>query len=105
MSKADAVENAKKVKFGILDIHGIMTDNTLYYTQEGMKSEAFSLTDKQGIKALRDEGIDVSFLTSKISRADEAMGKIYGLPTENLWGSSAKIALVEEFQKKTGLKD
>jgi 3-deoxy-D-manno-octulosonate 8-phosphate phosphatase (KDO 8-P phosphatase) len=105
MSKADAVENAKKVKFVILDIHGIMTDNTLYYTQEGMKSEAFSLTDKQGIKALRDEGIDVSFLTSKISRADEAMGKIYGLPTENLWGSSAKIALVEEFQKKTGLKD
>ncbi len=105
MSKADAVERAKKVKFVILDIHGIMTDNTLYYTQEGMKSEAFSLTDKQGIKALRDEGIDVSFLTSKISRADEAMGKIYGLPTENLWGSSAKIALVEEFQKKTGLKD
>jgi 3-deoxy-D-manno-octulosonate 8-phosphate phosphatase (KDO 8-P phosphatase) len=105
MSKADAVENAKKVKFVILDIHGIMTDNTLYYTQEGMKSEAFSLTDKQGIKALRDEGIDVSFLTSKISRADEAMGKIYGLPMENLWGSSAKIALVEEFQKKTGLKD
>jgi 3-deoxy-D-manno-octulosonate 8-phosphate phosphatase (KDO 8-P phosphatase) len=105
MSKADAVEKAKKVKFVILDIHGIMTDNTLYYTQEGMKSEAFSLHDKQGIKALTDAGIGVSFLTSKVSRADEQMGKIYGLPTENLWGSSAKIARVEEFEKVSGFTD
>jgi 3-deoxy-D-manno-octulosonate 8-phosphate phosphatase (KDO 8-P phosphatase) len=105
MSKAEAIEKAKKVKFVILDIHGIMTDNTLYYTQEGMKSEAFSLHDKLGIKALMDEGIGVSFLTSKVSRADEQMGKIYGLPAENLWGSSAKIARVEEFQKESGIKD
>jgi 3-deoxy-D-manno-octulosonate 8-phosphate phosphatase (KDO 8-P phosphatase) len=105
MSSADAVEKAKKVKFVILDIHGIMTDNTLYYTQEGMKSEAFSLHDKQGIQALMNAGIGVSFLTSKVSRADEQMGLIYGLPPENLWGSSAKIGRVEEFQKVSGITD
>ena len=52
MSKADAIEKAKKVKFVILDIHGVLTDNTLYYTQDGVKSEAFSLHDRLGIKAL-----------------------------------------------------
>jgi len=97
IAKADAIEKAKKIKFVILDIHGIMTDNTLFYTQDGVKSEAFSLHDRMGIKALMDEGIGVSFLTTKISRADEQMAKIYGLPLENLWGQGAKMARVDQF--------
>jgi len=105
IEKADAKEKAKKVKFVILDIHGIMTDNTLFYTQDGIKSEAFSLHDRIGIKALMDEGIGVSFLTTKISRADEQMAKIYGLPPENLWGQGAKMARVDQFEQETGLKD
>jgi 3-deoxy-D-manno-octulosonate 8-phosphate phosphatase (KDO 8-P phosphatase) len=105
MSKAEAIEKAKKVKFVILDIHGVLTDNTLYYTQEGVKSEAFSLHDRLGIKALTDQGIGVSFLTTKISRADEQMGKIYGIPPEKLWGQGAKMARIDEFQKESGFKD
>ncbi|WP_157067470.1 hypothetical protein [Desulfosarcina cetonica] len=46
-----AIEQAKAVKFVILDIHGILTDNTLYYTNEGTKSECFSLADRIGCKA------------------------------------------------------
>jgi 3-deoxy-D-manno-octulosonate 8-phosphate phosphatase (KDO 8-P phosphatase) len=105
MGMTEAMEKAKKVKFVILDIHGVLTDNTLYYTQTGVKSEAFSLHDRLGIKALVDAGIGVSFLTSKISRADEQMGKIYGIPPEKLWGSSAKIARLDEFEKDSGLTD
>jgi 3-deoxy-D-manno-octulosonate 8-phosphate phosphatase (KDO 8-P phosphatase) len=105
MSKEQATEKAKKVKFVILDIHGVLTDNTLYYTQEGTKSETFSLHDRLGIKALIDSGIGVSFLTTKISRADEQMGKIYGIPPEKLWGQGAKMARVDEFEKESGLKD
>jgi 3-deoxy-D-manno-octulosonate 8-phosphate phosphatase (KDO 8-P phosphatase) len=105
MGKAEAIEKAKKVKFVILDIHGVLTDNTLYYTQEGVKSELFSLHDRLGVKALVDSGIGVSFLTSKISRADEQMGKIYGIPPEKLWGSSAKIGRLDEFEKESGFKD
>jgi 3-deoxy-D-manno-octulosonate 8-phosphate phosphatase (KDO 8-P phosphatase) len=105
MGKAEATEKAKKIKFVILDIHGVLTDNTLYYTQEGVKSEAFSLHDRLGIKALTDQGIGVSFLTTKISRADEQMGKIYGIPPERLWGQGAKMARIDEFQKESGFKD
>ncbi len=105
MGKAEAIEKAKKVKFVILDIHGVLTDNTLYYTQEGVKSETFSLHDRLGIKALTDQGIGVSFLTTKISRADEQMGKIYGIPPERLWGQGAKMARIDEFQKESCFKD
>jgi 3-deoxy-D-manno-octulosonate 8-phosphate phosphatase (KDO 8-P phosphatase) len=105
MIKEDAVEKAKAIKFVIVDIHGVLTDNTLYYTDDGKKSECFSLHDRLGFKALMDSGIKVAFLTSKISRADEQMGKVYGIPQEFLWGSSAKMALLDEKQKELGFTD
>jgi len=105
MNKAEAIEKAKKVKYVILDIHGIMTDNTLYYTQEGTKSELFSLHDKLGIRLLTEAGIPVSLLTTKISRADERMGIIYGIPPEGLWGQGAKMARIDQFEQETGIKD
>lgn len=105
ITKEVAIEKAKKVKFVILDIHGVLTDNTLYYTDDGKKSESFSLHDRLGCTALMEGGINVSFLTSKISRADEQMAKIYKIPPERLWGTSAKMGKLDEFEKESSFKD
>ena len=105
MGRTEALEKAKRVKFVIFDIHGILTDNTLFYTQDGVKSEAFCLHDRIGLKALTDSGIGVSFLTSKVARDVEQMAKIYGVPPDMLWGSSAKMARLDEFEKQSGFKD
>ncbi len=104
-NKEAVVEKAKKVRFVILDIHGVLTDNILYYTEDGKKSECFSLRDRLGCKALMEGGIGLAFLTSKITRTDEQVGKIYGIPPEKLWGTSAKIGKLEEFKKESGLED
>jgi len=104
-SAQEALEKAKKVKFVILDIHGVLTDCVLYYADDGKKSEMFSLHDRLGCKALIEGGIGVAFLTSKITRTDEQVGTIYGVPPEKLWGSSAKIGKLDEFEKETGYKD
>jgi 3-deoxy-D-manno-octulosonate 8-phosphate phosphatase (KDO 8-P phosphatase) len=105
MSKETAMEKAKKVKFVILDIHGVLTDNILYYTEDGKKSECFSLRDRLGCKALMEGGIGLAFLTSKITRTDEQVGKIYGIPPEKLWGTSAKMGKLEEFKTESGFGD
>jgi len=104
-NKEMAIEKAKKVRFVILDIHGVLTDNILYYTEDGKKSECFSLRDRLGCKALMEGGIGLAFLTSKITRTDEQVGKIYGIPPEKLWGTSAKIGKLEEFKKESGFED
>ena len=52
-----------------------------------------------------DAGLGVSFLTSKVARDVEQMAKIYGVPPDMLWGSSAKMARLDEFEKQSGLKD
>jgi 3-deoxy-D-manno-octulosonate 8-phosphate phosphatase (KDO 8-P phosphatase) len=100
-----ATELAKQVKFVILDIHGILTDNTLYYTDTGVKSECFSLVDRIGCRALQEGGIGVSFLTSKVSRAMDAVGEIYKVPKELRWGTGAKIGKLNEYEKESGLAD
>lgn len=100
-----AVELAKQVKFVILDIHGILTDNTLYYTDDGTKSECFSLVDRIGCKALMEGGIGVSFLTSKVSRAMDVVGEIYQVPKELRWGTGAKIGKLDEYEKQSGMED
>jgi 3-deoxy-D-manno-octulosonate 8-phosphate phosphatase (KDO 8-P phosphatase) len=105
MGQAEAIYKAGKVRFVIFDIHGILTDNTLFYTQDGVKSEAFCLHDRVGIEALQDAGIGVAFLTSKVSRDVEQMAKIYGIQPEMLWGSSAKMARLDQFEQESGLKD
>jgi 3-deoxy-D-manno-octulosonate 8-phosphate phosphatase (KDO 8-P phosphatase) len=102
---AKATELAKQVKFVILDIHGILTDNTLYYTDEGVKSECFSLVDRVGCMALNEGGIGVSFLTSKVSRAMDVVGEIYNVPKELRWGTGAKIGKLDEYEKESGLTD
>ncbi len=105
MSKEAAIEKAKKVRFVILDIHGVLTDSILYYMDDGKKSECFSLHDRLGCTALMEGGIGVSFLTSKITRTDEQVAKIYNVPLEKLWGTSAKMGKLDEFEKESGLKD
>lgn len=100
-----AMEKARKVKFVILDIHGVLTDNILYYTEDGKKSECFSLRDRLGCRALMEGGIGIAFLTSKITRTDEQVGKIYGILPERLWGTSAKMSKLDEFEKESGLRD
>ncbi len=102
MSQAEAVEKAKKVKFVIFDIHGILTDNTLFYTQDGVKSEAFCLHDRLGIKALVDSGVGVSFLTSKVSRDVEQMAKIYGVPPECSGEAPQRWRRLDEFEQQSG---
>jgi 3-deoxy-D-manno-octulosonate 8-phosphate phosphatase (KDO 8-P phosphatase) len=54
---------------------------------------------------LIEGGIGLAFLTSKITRTDEQVGKIYGVPLEKLWGTSAKMGKLDEFEKESGLKD
>jgi len=100
-----AMEKAKGIRFVILDIHGVLTDNTLYYTDDGKKSEVFSLHDRLGCQALTEGGIGLAFLTTKISRADEQVGHVYGIQPDKFWGTGAKIGKLEEFEKESGLKD
>jgi len=62
---AEAVERAKKVKLVIFDVHGVLTDNTVIYNEEGKRSRIFCHEDAFGCNALMHCGIEVAVITRK----------------------------------------
>ncbi|NVJ97117.1 MAG: HAD-IIIA family hydrolase [Alphaproteobacteria bacterium] len=56
------------IKLLALDVDGVMTDGTIYYTAEGEEIKAFNAQDGMGIKFLRKAGIEVAVISGRNSR-------------------------------------
>lgn len=61
----EAVKRAKKVKMVIFDVHGVLTENTVIYNDEGVRSRIFCHEDGFGCNALMSCGIEVAVITRK----------------------------------------
>lgn len=78
-----AVERAKSIKLLLLDVDGVLTDGTLYYSSNGEETKAFNTQDGFGITLLHQAGIETGIITARQSpmverRANELkMAHIY----------------------------
>lgn len=98
------LEKAKKIKFLLLDVDGVMTDGKIYYDSEGREIKAFNIYDGHGIYLLQKAGIKVGIITGRESRIveirakelmiDEVHQKVY-----------AKDIAYNNIRKKYGLKE
>ncbi len=75
----DALKRAKGLKLMIFDVDGVMTDGTLYYSERGEELKAFNIQDGQGIKMLRQYGVEVALITGRTSRMVEVRAADLGL--------------------------
>jgi len=71
--------NFKGVKALILDVDGVLTDGSLYYTQAGEELKKFNIKDGSGIRLLLKVGIEVVVITGKGSPALDARFKELGI--------------------------
>jgi len=61
------VEKARRVRFLLLDVDGVMTDGTIYLDADGRETKAFNIYDGSGIHMLRKAGIQVGIITGRQS--------------------------------------
>lgn len=54
-----------QVKLLALDVDGVLTDGGLYYTETGEVLRKFNIKDGQGIKLLKQAGVEVAIITAK----------------------------------------
>ncbi|PPS43575.1 HAD family hydrolase [Chroococcidiopsis sp. TS-821] len=54
-----------QVKLLALDVDGVLTDGGLYYTETGEVFRKFNIKDGQGIKLLKQAGVEVAIITAK----------------------------------------
>ncbi|WP_041918954.1 KdsC family phosphatase [Gloeocapsa sp. PCC 7428] len=54
-----------QVKLLALDVDGVLTDGGLYYTETGEVLRKFNIKDGQGIKLLKQAGVELAIITAK----------------------------------------
>lgn len=66
---ADALERARRLRFIVFDVDGVLTDGRLWYGPRGEELKAFHVLDGHGLKLLADHGIGAALLSGRNSPA------------------------------------
>lgn len=62
------IEKAKKIKLLILDVDGVMTDNRLFYSDDGIEYKSFNTRDGHGMVLLQKSQVDIGIITGRKSQ-------------------------------------
>lgn len=65
----DALRAAARVELLILDVDGVLTDGSLYYSSNGVETKAFYAQDGAAIKMLQGAGVPVALISGRASEA------------------------------------
>lgn len=61
------LDRARQVRLLALDVDGVLTDGSLYFSNSGEEMKAFNILDGQGIRLLQDSGVAVAIITARTS--------------------------------------
>src|SRR5256885_13431379 len=75
----DALERARRVKFMIFDVDGVLTDGNLWYGPSGEEMKAFHAFDGHGVKMLGESGVRLAILSGRKSPAGAARARELGI--------------------------
>src|SRR5690242_3358272 len=96
----DILERVRRLKLMIFDVDGVLTDGTLYLSETGMEFKAFSARDGQGLKMLKESGVEVAILSARRSRAVELRAAELGITLVEQ-GAADKGAAFESLISRT----
>jgi 3-deoxy-D-manno-octulosonate 8-phosphate phosphatase (KDO 8-P phosphatase) len=98
----DLLDRARAVRLLVLDVDGVLTDGTLYYSANGEELKAFNIRDGLGIKMLRSGGVELAIVTGRSSRALELRAENLGI--RHLYqGVERKLVAFEQLLGELGL--
>jgi 3-deoxy-D-manno-octulosonate 8-phosphate phosphatase (KDO 8-P phosphatase) len=61
-------EKAKRIKLLILDVDGVLTDNRLFYNDEGVETKTFYTRDGHGMVMLQKSDVEIAIITGRKSQ-------------------------------------
>ena len=98
----DVRDKAARVTMLILDVDGVMTDGSLYYSAEGEAIKMFNVRDGAAIKWLQRAGIEIAVITGRHSLETQARADELGIKTV-IQGAFKKLPVFLEFLEKSGV--
>ena len=98
------IEKARRIKFLLLDVDGVMTDGTIYLDADGRETKAFNIYDGSGIHLIRKAGVQVGIITGRQSPIVEHRARELQI-TEVHQKILDKLKVYDELLRKYGLHD
>ena len=97
-------EKAKAIRLIVMDVDGVLTDGRIFYSAEGMESEAFFVRDGLGLRMAQQAGLLTAILTGRTSGAVLHRAKELGI-SEIHQGVLNKLEAYEILLQRYGLTD
>lgn len=92
------------IRLLVLDVDGVLTDGTLFYSSDGETLKNFNARDGLGLRMLIDSGIEVGIITGRSSPAVAVRCADLGLKPELVFlGSRDKNADLDTMLDRLGL--
>ncbi|MGH8112712.1 MAG: KdsC family phosphatase, partial [Rhodanobacteraceae bacterium] len=93
---------AAKIRLVAFDVDGTLTDGRLWMTEDGREIKAFHVHDGLGIKRLREHGVEVAIISTRVSRAVELRAEELGI-IHVYQGKTDKLGCLEDILHASGL--
>ena len=98
----DILERARQTELVIFDIDGVMTDGSLYFTDEGHELKAFNSLDGHGLRMLQQGGLRAAIITGR--KSNLVKHRMTDLGIDLIWqGYRDKRPAFQELLESTGL--
>jgi N-acylneuraminate cytidylyltransferase len=97
------VHLVKPIKAVVLDIDGVLTDGSVYYSDSGEELLKFSRIDGKGIELLKENKLDVWVVSAENSPIARKRCEKLGI-TKAFWGVKDKLQCVKEISENNCLK-
>lgn len=78
-TRNEAGARARDLRLMAFDVDGVLTDGSLYYSDEGVEIKAFNTLDGHGLKMLQNAGIVVAIITGRKARCVELRAQNLGI--------------------------
>lgn len=98
----DVRARLREVKLLGLDVDGVLTDGSLYYTAHGEELKKFHVRDGQGIKLVQQLGIEVVLFSGNASAAVQQRAHVLGI-THVFLGVADKLSQLHRLCAALGL--
>ena len=98
----NAKVRARRVKLMVFDVDGVLSEGSLFYSDEGSEMKAFNCLDGLGMKLLQKAGIAVAIITGRNTRCVEVRMQDLGIDLV-FQGIRNKLDTLRELLGKLGL--
>lgn len=103
-SKLNAARRARRIRFLILDVDGVMTDGGLYYSEEGVELKRFNAQDGFGIVRARECGLGIGIISGRETPIVAARARVLGID-DVYQGAADKVEAMRDIRSRYGLAD